>query len=416
MRNPTLTFCKTYMSATLPCLLALALSLLVTPASTSAETTTPPTSEQLDEMFLAGPTAIGSIGMRTVWQSKVTLQGNESAKTLFVTGGDSVFVEDSGCHMSRVLITDGRSLWKNACGRVTDKVRGVNRVMIGNLDVVYITLDHALVGLDAATGALARANKLTRFPLTSSVAYGKHLIFGSKGGQVVWQQYVIGYFWMANELGGIIDQPPILIQSDDGATIAAASSSGQVALLDADTTRQIWRKTLGGAIKGTLGVGANAVYAACEDRSISALEVTNGNLRWRYQTTQPLSSDVFCDGELVYLQVTGEGLLALQAKPLADDATFSRDGVMKWKCMVAGKPLCKVGSRILLWDLASHTLTTVETSNGIVVAAITLPKVAQVAVTGPLDPDMFLMNTDGTVQRCEAIVRTNSAEPTKIAP
>ena len=84
--------------------------------------------------------------------------------------------------------------------------------------------------------------------------------------------------------------------------------------------------------------------------------------------------------------------------------------------MVAGKPLCKVGSRILLWDLASHTLTTVETSNGIVVAAITLPKVSQVAVTGPIDPDMFLMNADGTVQRCEAIVRTNSAEPTKIAP
>ena len=408
MRNPTLTFCKTYMSATLPCLLALALSLLVTPASTSAETTTPPTSEQLDEMFLVGPTAIGSIGMRTVWQSKVNLQSNESAKSLYVAGGDSFFVEDSGCHMSRVLISDGRSLWKNACGRVTDRVRGVNRVMNGKLDEVLITLDYAIIGLDAATGALAHGNKLTRFPLTSSVVYGKNLIFGSKGGQVVWQQYVIGYFWMANELGGIIDQPPILIQSDDVASIAAASSSGQVALLDADTTRQIWRKTLGGAIKGTLGVGANAIYAACEDRSISALEVSNGNLRWRYQTTQPLSSDVFCDGELVYLQVTGEGLLALQAKPLADDATFSRDGVMKWKCMVAGKPLCKVGSRILLWDLASHTLTTVETSNGIVVAAITLPKVAQVAVTGPLDPDMFLMNTDGTLQRCETIVPAKS--------
>ena len=109
--------------------------------------------------------------------------------------------------------------------------------MIGTLDVVYITLDHALVGLDAATGALAHGNKLTRFPLTSGVVYGKHLIFGAKGGQVVWQQYVIGYFWMANELGGIIDQPPILIQSEDGATIAAASSSGQVAAeIDAGAT------------------------------------------------------------------------------------------------------------------------------------------------------------------------------------
>lgn len=407
MRNPTSSLYQFFLSSTISRLIAPAL-LLLTVATFSSANSTPPTAEELDQMFLVGPTAVSSIGMRTVWQSKVTLQGNESAKSLYVAGGDSFFVEDSGCHMSRVLISDGRSLWKNACGRVTDRVRGVNRVVNGKLDEVLITLDHAIIGLDAATGALAHGNKLTRFPLTSGVVYGKHLIFGAKGGQVVWQQYVIGYFWMANELGGIIDQPPILIQSDDGATIAAASSSGQVALLDADTTRQIWRKTLGGAIKGTLGVGANAIYAACEDRSISALEVSNGNLRWRYQTTQPLSSDVFCDGELVYLQVNGEGLLALQAKPLADDATFSRDGVMKWKCMVAGKPLCKVGSRILLWDLASHTLTTVETSNGIVVAAITLPKVAQVAVTGPLDPDMFLMNTNGTVQRCETIVPAKS--------
>ncbi len=380
----------------------------MTVATFSSAISTPPTPAELDEMFLAGPTAVSSFGMRTVWQSKVTLQSNESAKSLFVTGGDSFFVEDTGCHMSRVLISDGRSLWKNACGRATDTVRGVNRVMNGKLDEVLITLDYAMIGLDVATGALAHGNKLTRFPVTSGVVHGKHLIFGSKGGQIVWQQYVIGYFWMANELGGIIDQPPILIESDNGASVAAASSSGQVALLDADTTRQIWRKTLGGAIKGKLGVGANAIYAACEDHSISALEASNGNLRWRYQTTQPFTSDVFCDGELVYVQVKGEGLLALQAKPLADDATFSRDGVMKWKCMAAGKPLCIVGSRILLWDLASHTLTTVETSNGIVVATISLPKVSQVAVTGQLDSDMFLMSTDGTLQRCETIAPAKS--------
>ncbi len=407
MCNSTSSIRRIFLSSTISRLIAPVLSLL-TVATLSSAISTPPTPAELDEMFLAGPTAVGSIGMRTVWQSKVTLQKNERAKTLFVTSGDSFFVEDTGCHMSRVLISDGRSLWKNACGRATDTVHGVNRVMNGSLDEVLITLDHTVIGLDVATGAFAHGNKLTRFPRTSGVVAGKHLIFGAKGGQVVWQQYVIGYFWMANELGGIIDQPPILIESDNGATIVAASTSGQVALLDADTTRQVWRKTLGGAIKGTLGVGANAIYAACEDHSISALELSNGNLRWRYHTTQPLTSDVFCDGELVYLQVKGEGLLALQATPFADDTTFSRDGVMKWKCMVAGKPLCKVGSRILLWDLASHTLTTVETSNGIVVAAITLPKVSQVAVTGPIDPNMFLMNTDGTLQRCETIAPAKS--------
>lgn len=407
MRNPTFFQYRICIWKAFPCLIAIALSLL-TLAPISLAASTPPTPQQLNEMFLAGPTAVGSIGMRTVWQSKVNLRENQSAKNLFVTSGDSVFVEDSGCHMSRVLILDGRTLWKNTCGRAVDQVLGVNRVMIGKLDAVLVILDNAIIGLDAWSGTLARANKLTRQPRTSAVLAGKHLIFGGAHGQVVWQQFVIGYFWMSNELGGAIEQPPILVQRDDSLAIVAASTSGQVALLNSDTTRQIWRKTLGGAIKGTLGVGANAVYAACADHSISALEVSDGSLRWRYRTTQPLTNDVFCDGELVYTQLNGEGLLALEAKPIATDATFSRDGVMKWKCKVAGKPLCRVGSRILLWDIATKTLTTVETSNGIVVASVTLPKVEHVAVSGQLDPDLYLLSKNGIVQRCETIARADA--------
>lgn len=402
---------KTFYSSSLLSLLLVA-ALVATSLSSTAiakspqASTTSPTTEQLDKMFLVGPSALGSLGMRTVWQSKVNLQDDESAQNMFVTDGDSVFVEDSGCHISRVLSRDGRSLWKNACGRATDKVRGVNRVLNGNLDEVLITLDNAIVGLDASTGVLSRGHKLTRLPRTSGVVYGKHLIFGAKGGQIVWQQYAIGYFWLANDLGGAIERPPILI----GSNILAASTSGQVALLNADTTRQVWRKTLGGAIKGTMGIGADAIYAACEDHSISALELSNGNLRWRHQTNKPLTNNVFCDDDLVYLQVTGEGLVALVAKPLADDATFSRDGVVKWKCTATGTPLCRVGSRIMLWDSSARMLTTVETSNGIVVATVALPKVAHLVVTGPIDPDMYLLSTNGILQRCETTARDTATD------
>ena len=380
------------------------LSLFIVSALATASST-PPTTEQLDSMFLAGPAAIDSLGMRTVWQSKLNLQGQELAKDLFVTDGDSIFVDDTGCHLSRVLSSDGRTLWKNACGRTTDRVRGINRVMNGQLDEILVTLDTAIVGLNASTGLLAHGHKLTRLPRTAGVIYGKHLIFGAKGGQIVWQQYPLGFFWLSNELGGTIEQPPILV----GTNIAAASTSGQVALLDGETTHQVWRKTLGGAINWKMGVGADAIYAACEDHSITALELSNGSIRWRYQTSKPLMSDVFCDDELVYLQVAGDGLVALEAKPLADDATFSHDGVVKWKCQAAGTPLCRVGSRVLLWDATARTVTTIETSNGIVVAVVALPKVAHLAVTGPKDPDMYLLTTQGILQHCESTVRANAS-------
>ncbi|MEI6879650.1 MAG: hypothetical protein WCL33_11490, partial [Planctomycetota bacterium] len=79
MRNPTSSLYQFFLSSTISRLIAPALSLL-TVATFSSANSTPPTAEELDQMFLAGPTAISSIGMRTVWQSKVTLQSNESAK------------------------------------------------------------------------------------------------------------------------------------------------------------------------------------------------------------------------------------------------------------------------------------------------------------------------------------------------
>lgn len=366
---------------------------------------TPPTSEELDKMFLVGPGAIKSLGLTTVWQSQVKVGARESASQIFATDGDSVFIYDSGCNISRMLSGDGRVIWKNACGKSTDSVLGVNRVLDGATDQVLVCLDNAIVTLDGSSGKFSKAHKLTRYPDTSGVIYDNYLIFGAKGGQVAWQQFHIGYFWFANELGGIIRQPPILV----GSNVVAASTSGQVAMLSATSTRQVWRRTLGGSVTGILGVGADAIYAAAADHSISALEQSNGKLRWRYQSASPLTGDVFCDGESVFVQVVGEGLIALEAKPLANDATFSRDGIVRWKSTATGNPICAIGSTILLWNSTAKKLTSVDASTGSVMASVTLTKVNHLIVTGPINPNLYLLGTDGLVQRCESTASAAAA-------
>ncbi len=383
----------------------------------------PPTDDQLEEMFIAGPSALASLGLKTIWQANVAIPERTTAIALFATDGDSVFVMDSGFHFSRVLTRDGTTLWTTALGRSTDRCIGVNRVryeldlrveqpkgedqLVSEhrfvrelLDEVLVLTDTKIIGVDVATGTIAHGHTVRRVPRTSGVTLGKHLIFGAKGGQVVWHQFPLGFFSFAGELGGTIDQSPILVATEP-MTIVAASSNGTVACLRAGTSRQVWRTQLGGGIDHRIAVGADGIYVACQDHSITALELTTGNLRWRHMTNKPLVSDVFCDGSSVYLQVSGDGLVSLVANPKADGSGFARDGVVRWKCATAsGNPICRVGSRILLWDSPAKTLTAVESTNGVVVAKVAMPEVAQMVITGTVDPEVYFIRADGALQRC----------------
>ena len=372
-------------------------------ATSAALAQTPPTAEQLDAIFLAGPSAVDSLGMRTVWQTKITLPPQASASRVFSTNGDSVFVADNGAHLVRVLSQTGLTVWQNACGRGNDRVHDVDRAQLRSSDEILVTLDTAIAVLDTGNGTLSRPEKLERIPTTESVLFSKFLIFGSKGGFISWQQYLAGCSWKSNELGGVIQSPPILV----GNMVAAASTSGQLVLLDAETTRQVWRKKLGGAIEGRVAAGSGAIFAACSDHAVHAYEIATGALRWRYLTEAPLSSDVFCDGELVYTQVPGQGLIALTAAATSMDAQgkqemLGRDGRLCWKSTARGNVVCRVAQQILVWDAPSKTLTAVHTSDGSTTATVALPRVVSLAVSGPLDPDLYLLSADGTLQRCEA--------------
>ena len=365
-----------------------------------------PTTEQLNARFLAGPSAVESIGMRTVWQTQVPSVDHSSMVRVFPAEGDSVFVTDSTSHLARVLTSTGLTVWQNACGRGHDRVHDVDRARIGAVDEVLVTLDSAIAVLDSGNGTFSRGQKLERIPTTQSALYGRFLIFGAKGGFVAWQQYLVGCFWKSNEIGGLIKSAPILV----GSSVAVGSTSGQLALLDAQTTRQIWRKKLGGPIEGQVAAGAGAIYAACGDHAVHAYEEATGALRWRYITESPLTSDVFCDGELVYTQVPRQGLVAISAAAATMNAegtheVLGRDGTLRWKSPAPGTVICKVADHVLVWDAPSHTLSALHTTDGSTSATLTLPRVISLAVTGPIDPDLYLLSSDGALQRCEARVR-----------
>ncbi len=364
--------------------------------------------------FLLPPVQGRTLGFETSWQRQSETGTAWSPTKLFVTEGDSVFLADEHAHLARVQRDTGAVVWMNACGRATDRVLDVDRVTytarlpVGTngeltpptqLDEVLCTLDAAIVSLNAHSGHLVQTQKLEKVPSTSSVVHGKYLIFGARGGQLVWQQFAIGHIWKCNELGGAIKSPPIAV----GTSLAAASTNGEVMLFDPNTTRQYWRHTLAGGVQGRLASGGGAVFAASADHAIHAIEVNNGHQRWRYLTDAPLACNLFADDDRVYAQVPGEGLVAISTQ-----ASSMLACSLAWKSRVTGDAICRAGTRLIVWDSASLTLTAIDAATGLTEASVKLPGVVDLKVTGPVDPDMFLLGEGGKVQKLSTTTPTQT--------
>ena len=355
--------------------------------------------------FLLAPAEARALGLDTVWQSQVRVGGAGTAAKVFVIPGDSVFVTDAGCHVARVLIENGSTVWANACGRATDRIFDVDRTRYAarlpegrngeltpttELDEVLVTLDAGIISLDAHNGHLVQTQRLERVPSTRALLHGRFLIFGARGGQLVWQQYPIGHLWKCNELGGAILSAPIEV----GPALAAASTTGDVLLVNPDTTRQIWRRTLPGAVQGSLAAGDGAVFAASADQAIHAFEASTGKTRWRHLTSKALTCNLFADDERVYGQIPGEGLVALATRP-----SGMLEPSVVWSARVPGDAICRAGNRLLVWDAATKKLTALDAASGHIEGSAHLADVVDLEVTGATDPNLYLLGTTGTLQR-----------------
>jgi hypothetical protein len=95
------------------------------------------------------------------------------------------------------------------------------------------------------------------------------------------------------------------------------------------------------------------------------------------------------------LQVPDMGLVALEA-----GASGSRTREPKWKSNARGNPITRIPEGIVVWDATSSTLSLVDDTTGIVRESRTMQGIQQVRASGPIGGDLYLMSTDGRLQRC----------------
>ena len=82
------------------------------------------------------------------------------------------------------------------------------------------------------------------------------------------------------------------------------------------------------------------------------------------------------------------------------------EGEVRWKSKAPGNVIARVGTNLMAWDAASHTLSSVAVSNGRIVTQVSMPKVESIKFVPNIDGDMFLASRDGTVERLETLARS----------
>jgi hypothetical protein len=361
----------------------------------------------LDKQFIMGPSRLDAFKLRSRWQTSVSMPSGVTLTRLFTPRGDSVFTLDSGNGISRLKSDSGERIWRDVVGAPKDTVLGVERGESRGTDVVLVTNDVDVITLECGNGIRMGTQHLERYPSTGSVRVGSYLIYGTRVGQVAWQQYAVGHAWKSNALGGAIRAEPIMTP----AGIAAGSTDGVVALLDPASASSLWRFRAGGAVEGSLATDGMRIFCTARDNYVYALDINRGRTAWKLRADGPLGPDAACVGDAVYVHESG-GLVALAA-----DGEGKLDGAVRWRSAIKGLPIVATGSGVIAWDRASSTCTLFDPASGAVRASAVLEGVVDVRATHGTETTIHFVASDGRVQQTQPLegaagaARTASATP-----
>ncbi len=360
---------------------------------------------ELDARYAFGPTAARSIGYRIGWQTTL-----DAPIVRFDVFAGDVYTVDANNHLTRIDRATGSQVWNITACDPNDHVWGVTpgQPPFDGLpwgqndgDRLYVTTDPVVFEIDHATGAVVGRQDLEKIPSTDVTRYGNYLIFGTRGGQIVWHQYLVGQEWRANQLLGPIVATPTMVGSDG---IAAASQGGTVLMLDARSAGRMWGDKVFDGVTTPLTAGGGSVFVAGKDQYLWAFDARDGKVAWRYFTetpldTQPIHAIATIDGEsrgVVLQWVEGEGLVCLEADP-----GDTIEGKVNWRIPEArGAAVGRIGENIALWDAEARVLRIVDVARGAVARAIELPQVASLRMVGDV---IFASGDDGRLVRLDPV-------------
>lgn len=117
--------------------------------------------------------------------------------------------------------------------------------------------------------------------------------------------------WSVSVGNGQGDNYTEITPTIDGGMIFAASENGTIAAIEVSTGNTLWRNRLDTTITGGVGAGEGVVMVGTEEAEIVALDQATGEVVWRTPVSSEVLSQPQTDGDVVVAQTVDGKLLAL---------------------------------------------------------------------------------------------------------
>lgn len=339
---------------------------------------------QLDRDYVIGPTVAGELNYRIAWQ----YPGSSTAPLKGIgLRGDSVYTLDKQNFLTRVTIADGRKQWRVQVSDAVLDIMSLN--VIG--DRVYLTAGSEMLIFDALNGTQTGRWSLEKVAGTQPAEFGDFLIYGTRGGELVWLQRGMGFMWRAYAVGPSVKVPPAIRSG----VVGAVDTTGVVIMLNAATATQIWSHRLLDPVVCKPVIGEDMVYVAGTDQTLYGYDLRSGRMLWHVLTESPLTSSPTLAGDKLYQQIPDHGLACYNAVPvdLPGGEFFWRND------KVTGNVILERKGDLFAWDAQTKRLAIVESTRGLSKSNLDLPQADFLIIGGASGDEIYAANKDGRVVR-----------------
>jgi len=126
--------------------------------------------------------------------------------------------------------------------------------------------------------------------------------------------------WSVNIGNGQGDNYTEITPSIDAGVIYAASENGSVAAIEISTGNTLWRTRVDGVITGGVGSGDGMVMLATENAEVVVLNQADGTVKWQHAVSSEVLSAPQTNGDIVVAQTVDDKMVALDVD----------DGEQRW--------------------------------------------------------------------------------------
>ncbi len=375
---------------------------------------------QVDAAYLVGPSAAAKLGCTIAWQANIAVPTGHGIKYV-AARPHGVLALNTRNELTLIRANNGDRAWTVSAAQPVDHVSSVEIIHPGNefhSGRVSIVADTGVYVHDLENGNGLKKASLAHVPSTPPMFDGSMIVYGSRGGHVVWIDGSNGFLFKASIVdsahlnSSAIPTTPVLGEG----VIVAASKTGTVAAFGAGNANGMWRRNLLGGVTAAPAIADGLVFVASEDQYLYAFDLSSGETVWKYFTESPLTTPPFAADGLIIQYIPTEGTVAFTQNPegqLGGEVRWKKDGIEGTPLTVAGFNGRNV---IVYWSEAKRSLTFVDLLKGDIAGTVSLPQVEHLQAN-VLDRGGFVAwSSDGRIERLTPMARATPAAASTEAP